>query len=118
MNDYEEIKTNLFMELRKGTISLSVLSQLSEPKYGYSLVETLAQKGIRVEPGTLYPLLRRMEKQELLESNWETAGSKPRKYYVLSEIGANVYKELTAEWALTQKTMNELINKEEKSNGK
>ena len=112
MNDYEEIKANLFLELRKGTITLSVLSQLSEPKYGYSLVETLEQKGMRIEPGTLYPLLRRMDKQELLESNWETTGSKPRKYYVLSEKGANVYKELTAEWALTQQTINELINKE------
>ena len=86
MSDYNEITSNLFLELRRGTITLCVLSQLENPKYGYSLVETLQEKGMRIEPGTLYPLLRRLEKQELLSSEWETSGSKPRKYYKLSDL--------------------------------
>ena len=112
MNDYSEIKTNLFLELRRGTITFCVLSQLTEPKYGYALVETLAQKGMRVEPGTLYPLLRRLEKQGLLKSEWETTGSKPRKYYVLSDMGEQVYLALTAEWEQMRVTINELTNEE------
>ena len=112
MNENSEIKTNLFQELRRGTITLCVLSQLTEPKYGYALVETLGQKGMRVEPGTLYPLLRRLEKQGLLKSEWETTGSKPRKYYVLSDMGEQVYLALTAEWGQMSETINELTNEE------
>ena len=112
MNDINEVKTNLFLELRRGTITFCVLSQLKEPKYGYALVETLETKGMRVEPGTLYPLLRRLEKQGLLESEWETTGSKPRKYYVLSDLGKQVYSALTAEWEQMRQTINDLTNEE------
>ncbi|MBT3318169.1 MAG: PadR family transcriptional regulator [Clostridia bacterium] len=114
MSDNNEIKTNLFLELRRGTITLCVLSQLTEPKYGYALVETLDEKGMRVEPGTLYPLLRRLEKQGLLKSEWETTGSKPRKYYVLSEMGEQVYLALTAEWGQMRETIDTLTNEEAK----
>ncbi len=112
MNDINEVKTNLFLELRRGTITFCVLSQLKEPKYGYALVETLETKGMRVEPGTLYPLLRRLEKQGLLESEWETTGSKPRKYYVLSDMGKQVFSALTAEWEQMRQTINDLTNEE------
>ena len=112
MSDYKEIETNLYLELRRGTITLCVLSQLKEPKYGYALVETLEQKGMRVEPGTLYPLLRRLEKQGLLKSEWETTGSKPRKYYVLSKMGTDVYGMLTTEWEKMRQTINDLTNEE------
>lgn len=77
MSYIQEIVTNLQQELRRGAIILCVLSQLTEPKYGYALIESLDEKGIRIEPGTLYPLLRRLEKQELLSSEWETSGTKP-----------------------------------------
>lgn len=108
MSEFDDITSNLFLELRRGTITLCVLSQLSEPKYGYALVETLQKKGMRVEPGTLYPLLRRLEKQGLLKSEWETSGSKPRKYYVLSSFGYRVYGALTDEWAEIRKTIDDL----------
>ena len=108
MSDFNEITSNLFLELRRGTITLSVLSQLDKPKYGYALVESLQKKGMRIEPGTLYPLLRRLEKQELLESEWETSGSKPRKYYKLSDFGRKVYRALTDEWQDIRSTIDDL----------
>ena len=67
LSETQETTNSLLLELRRGTIILCVLSQLKSPKYGYSLVETLGQQGVRVEPGTLYPLLRRLEKQNLLK---------------------------------------------------
>ncbi|MEY9094446.1 PadR family transcriptional regulator [Paenibacillus sp. RC84] len=98
MADVNETITGLLSELRRGTIVIGVLSQLSEPRYGYSLVPLLEEKGIAVEPGTLYPLLRRLEKQELLESRWDTNESRPRKYYLLSPFGKKVYAGLCQEW--------------------
>jgi PadR family transcriptional regulator, regulatory protein PadR len=85
-------------ELRRGTLTLAVLSQLSTPQYGYSLVQRLEDAGVSIEQSTLYPLLRRLEKQELVTSNWDTTESRPRKYYVLSEYGTEVYQQLKQEW--------------------
>lgn len=98
MDSIDEILSSLTVELRRGTLVLSVLSQLNSPEYGYSLVQKLEEKNTAVEAGTLYPLLRRLEKQELLISNWDTTESKPRKFYVLSDKGKEVYKRLKNEW--------------------
>lgn len=98
MPDVNETINGLLSELRRGTIVISVLSQLSEPQYGYSLVTVLEEKGMAIEPGTLYPLLRRLEKQELLESSWDTNEARPRKYYLLSPFGKEVYAGLCLEW--------------------
>mgnify|MGYP005817317079 CR=1 FL=1 len=84
MNRMDELLNTFLIELKRGTLVLSVLSQLSEKEYGYSLVQKLEEKGVTIEPGTLYPLLRRLEKQELLSSEWDTTESRPRKFYVLS----------------------------------
>lgn len=100
-SEIEIIVEGLVSELRRGTVVLSVLSQLKEQQYGYSLVQTLTEKGMPVEANTLYPLLRRLEAQQLLTSIWETDGAKPRKYYVVTEIGKEVYKSLKKEWNLT-----------------
>jgi DNA-binding PadR family transcriptional regulator len=113
MDKIQDIVTNLQQELRRGAIVLCVLSQLTAPKYGYALVESLEGKGIRVEPGTLYPLLRRLEKQELLTSEWETSGAKPRKYYVLSALGREVFSLLLRDWDDMQDTINKLTGKKE-----
>jgi DNA-binding PadR family transcriptional regulator len=113
MNDIKDIVTNLQQELRRGAIVLCVLSQLTSPKYGYALVESLEEKGIRIEPGTLYPLLRRLEKQDLLTSEWETSGAKPRKYYVLSRAGQDVYGMLLSDWDDLEHTINTLTGKKE-----
>jgi PadR family transcriptional regulator, regulatory protein PadR len=98
MADINESVDGMILELRRGTIILAVLSQLSEPQYGYSLVSTLEEKGIGVDPGTLYPLLRRLEKQNLLESKWDTNDARPRKYYLLSPDGRQAYQRLCEEW--------------------
>ncbi|OZU87400.1 PadR family transcriptional regulator [Virgibacillus indicus] len=112
MGDAKQHIDKLMQELRRGTITIGVLSQLSEPQYGYSLVTMLDEKGIQVEPGTLYPLLRRLEKQGILDSKWDTNESRPRKYYLLSETGKEVFELLVAEWKNIVSSLNHLIEDE------
>ena len=69
-----------------------------EPVYGYNLVEKLALKGVPVEANTLYPLLRRLSSQGLLDNRWDTSTSKPRKYYVITEKGKQVRGDLKNQW--------------------
>ncbi len=94
----EEILSGLLLEMRRGSIVLAVLSQLEAPKYGYHLVNVLSESGIAVEVNTLYPLLRRLEGQGVLMSEWETSGAKPRKYYVLTPEGKELYETLKKYW--------------------
>lgn len=110
MDKGEALYDSLVQELRRGTIVLSVLSQLKSPQYGYSLVVMLEEKGIAVDASTLYPLLRRLEKQELLESSWDTEGAKPRKYYKISNLGRTIYDRLCEQWFDMVKNMDNLIN--------
>lgn len=110
MNEVNQHLEKLMQELRRGTLTIAVLSQLSEPQYGYSLVTKLDDIDIPVEPGTLYPLLRRLEKQGLLDSKWDTNESRPRKYYLLSDIGNEVYTQLVKEWNGITSSLNKVIN--------
>jgi PadR family transcriptional regulator PadR len=110
MADLNETINGLLSELRRGTIVIGVLSQLSEPHYGYSLIPVLEEKGLAVDPGTLYPLLRRLEKQELLESKWDTNEARPRKYYLLSPFGREAYAGLCREWRKLIISMEGIIN--------
>lgn len=98
MNSTEELIQSLMVELKRGTFVLLVLSQLHQPEYGYSLIQKLEEKNAPIEAGTLYPLLRRLEKQQLLKSEWDTTESRPRKFYILSEQGKQVYEQLKREW--------------------
>lgn len=107
--DIRETINGLTLELRRGTIILGVLSQLSEPQYGYSLVPILKERGIPVDPNTLYPLLRRLEKQGLLDSTWDTNEARPRKYYSLSPAGKEVYGRLCGEWNSLKISIDSLI---------
>lgn len=109
MPESNEILSGLILELRRGTIVLCVLSRLHEPMYGYSLVSDLSERGIPVEANTLYPLLRRLESQGLLQSSWDTAESKPRKYYVTTEQGKEVRAQLERHWRESVKSMNTLL---------
>lgn len=109
MSGAKEHLDKLMQELRRGTITIGVLSQLSESQYGYSLVTILNEKGIPVEPGTLYPLLRRLEKQGLLDSKWDTNESRPRKYYLLSKTGKEVFELLVVEWQKIVESLNDVI---------
>lgn len=109
MGELNDIISSLTLELRRGTIVLSVLSQLKEPQYGYTLVKSLEEKGVSVDTNTLYPLLRRLEKQEILASEWETDGSKPRKYYKRTEFGNEVYEKLVKQWREMSESMGHLL---------
>ena len=97
MPEEKDLMANLTSELRRGTLILSVLSQLGEAKYGYALVQSLEEKGVEIDPNTLYPLLRRLEKQGLLSSEWDVGESKPRKYYRRTPMGDDIYRELKAQ---------------------
>ena len=98
MSENESTLGSLVSELRRGTLVLSVLSQLTERQYGYSLVQRLSEQGLEVDQSTLYPLLRRLEKQELLDSDWTLEEARPRRYYVLSRTGRQLLADLTREW--------------------
>jgi PadR family transcriptional regulator PadR len=100
---------HLSLELRRGAIVIATLSQLGEPLYGYSLRERLAEQGLEVKEGTLYPLLRRLESQGILESDWEVGEGRPRRYYRLSGRGTQVLAELAAEWEDLVATMGRLL---------
>lgn len=101
-----ELLTGFSYEMRRGTIVLCVLSKVKKPTYGYSLIPELAKAGISIEANTLYPLLRRLELQGLLESEWNTTyGAKPRKYYRITDLGLEIYEELKAMWYSLVKSM-------------
>lgn len=100
---------SLITELRRGTLILAVLSQLRTPQYGYSLVQLLEQSGVTIDQSTLYPLLRRLEKQELVTSSWDTTETRPRKYYVLSDYGLEIFLQLKKEWLNNSKELYSLI---------
>jgi len=89
---------NVILELRRGVIVLAVLSQLETEQYGYSLIKLLAERGLEVDQGTLYPLLRRLESQGLLESNWRVEDARPRRYYVISRAGRDLLPQIKNEW--------------------
>ena len=93
-----EISENVTLELRRGVIVLAVLSQLTEEQYGYSLLKSLSDLGLEVDQGTLYPLLRRLESQGLLESVWKLEEARPRRYYVISAQGRKILPRLKEEW--------------------
>lgn len=90
---------NNILELRRGVIVLAVLSQLDEEQYGYSLLKRLSDQGLELDQGTLYPLLRRLESQGLLESVWKLEEARPRRYYVISQAGKEILPQLKQEWA-------------------
>ena len=115
MCNEDKILINLQQELKRGTLVLAVLLNSSEPCYGYSLVNSLNESGIDIEQNTLYPLLRRLEKQELLHSIWDTAESRPRKYYQISELGIRIRDQLYEEWIRTNDVINKMVNKEKKN---
>ena len=89
----------LSLELRRGALTVAVLGQLRAEHYGYSLRQRLAAHGVEIDEGTLYPLIRRLENQGLLVSEWREEDKRRKRFYQLSEIGAAVLDELVQEWA-------------------
>ena len=107
--DKNELSENVTLELRRGVIVLAVLSQLTEEQYGYSLLKSLSDLGLEVDQGTLYPLLRRLESQGLLESVWKLEEARPRRYYVISAQGKKILPRLKAEWNSIVAVMKKMI---------
>ena len=111
-------KTGASQEIRRGALVLAVLSQLKEARYGYALIDQLAKQGLEIEQGTLYPLLRRLEEQGLLQSEWNVEGSHPRRYYVISPMGRELLLVLIDDWQQLNVVMGELLSENEgDSNG-
>lgn len=110
----KNVLSNLVVELKRGTQVLAVLSQLKHNQYGYSLLQALEEKKVFIEPGTLYPLMRRLESQGLLISEWDTTESRPRKYYRLSTQGLEIYEQLIQEWQNIISDMNRILMEENK----
>jgi DNA-binding PadR family transcriptional regulator len=86
------------LELRRGSLVLAVLARLREERYGYTLRQALAEDGLEMEESTLYPLLRRLESQGLLTSEWREEEKRKKRFYRLSPTGERVLAALTDEW--------------------
>lgn len=107
----DELVQNMLLEVRRGVLSIAVLSQLSQEEYGYSLLKALSERGMEIDQSTLYPLLRRLESQGLLQSDWRIVDeARPRRYYVISPQGRAVLVKLKKEWSTLAETMGQLLS--------
>ena len=93
-----EVLENLRLELRRGCLILAVLAELRTERYGYTLRKALAEQGLEIDESTLYPLLRRLETQGLLVSEWREEDKRNKRFYRLSPDGKAILKQLSAEW--------------------
>jgi PadR family transcriptional regulator PadR len=100
---------NLRMELRRGSLIVAVLAQLRSEQYGYTLRKALAEHGMAIDEGTLYPLLRRLETQGLLVSEWREEEKRNKRFYVLSEDGKKILQQLLAEWQRIDASLREIV---------
>lgn len=95
----------LLQEVRRGAIVLAVLRSLEREEYGWSLRKELAGRGLEIEEGTLYPLLRRLETQGVLASRWKVEDGRRRRYYRVTSDGERVREGLAAEWRNLDRAM-------------
>src|SRR6266567_900747 len=100
---------NLRLELRRGCLVLAVLAQLRTEQYGYTLRKSLDEHGMAIDEGTLYPLLRRLESQGLLASEWREEGKRNKRFYRLSADGKLILKQLSAEWKSIGLSLEEIL---------
>lgn len=101
------------LELRRGVLVLAVLAALRERHYGYSLRRHLQDAGIDIDEGTLYPLVRRLAEQGLLDSEWQQGEGRERRYYLLSELGAELLQQLIQEWTTLNNALGPLLQPEQ-----
>jgi PadR family transcriptional regulator PadR len=100
---------NLKLELRRGCLVLAVLAQLREEHYGYTLRKALADDGLEIEESTLYPLLRRLETQGLLTSEWREEDKRNKRFYRLSKDGKVILKQLLEEWRSMGESLDRIL---------
>jgi PadR family transcriptional regulator PadR len=94
----DELIEKMRMELRRGSLTIAVLAQLRTEHYGYTLRKALEDLGLSIDEGTLYPLLRRLESQGLLTSEWREEDKREKRFYRLSAEGRKVLSQLLEEW--------------------
>lgn len=100
---------NLRLELRRGCLVLAVLAALREEHYGYTLRKALVEDGLGIDESTLYPLLRRLETQGLLTSEWREEDKRNKRFYRLSKDGKTVLKQLLDEWHAMDESLNRIL---------
>jgi PadR family transcriptional regulator, regulatory protein PadR len=100
---------NLRLELRRGCLTLAVLAQLRQEHYGYTLRKALTERGLAIDESTLYPLLRRLELQGLLVSEWREEDKRNKRFYRLSPQGEATFKLLLAEWQSINTAVNNIL---------
>jgi PadR family transcriptional regulator PadR len=106
--EHNDTVDNIIQELRRGVIVLAVLNRLQQEQYGYSILKDLSDRGLEVDQGTLYPLLRRLEAQGWLESMWRLEEARPRRYYVISAKGKRLLPQLCNEWEKISQIMEKI----------
>jgi len=104
-----EVFENLKLELRRGCLTLAVLTQLRTERYGYTLRKALADEGLEIDEGTLYPLLRRLESQGLLVSQWREEDKRNKRFYRLSAQGEATLGQLLEEWARINTSLERIL---------
>ena len=104
-----DVFETLRQELRRGTLILAVLAQLKVERYGYGLRQALSGVGLEIDEGALYPMLRRLEGQGLLTSEWREEDKRKKRFYRLSPVGETVLARLSAEWRAMNTTLQSLI---------
>ena len=108
---------NLRLELRRGCLVLAVLAQLQREHYGYTLRKSLAESGLEIDEGTLYPLLRRLETQGLLASEWREEDKRKKRFYRLSLQGSETLTLLLAEWRTINSSLTQIFDSREVAMG-
>ncbi len=102
---------NLRLELRRGCLVVAVLAELRSERYGYTLRKALAKGGMTMDEGTLYPLLRRLESQGLLTSQWREEDKRQKRFYRLSRDGTQILKRLLDEWRSLDSSLNAILER-------
>jgi PadR family transcriptional regulator PadR len=105
----ENVFENLRLELRRGCLTLAALAELRQEHYGYTLRKALAQRGLEIDESTLYPLLRRLETQGLLESEWREEDKRNKRFYHLSSAGERIFGQLLAEWRAINASIDNIL---------
>jgi PadR family transcriptional regulator PadR len=108
-----ELFENLRLELRRGSLVVAVLAALRTEQYGYTLRKSLNERGLEVDENTLYPLLRRLESQKLLTSEWREENKRNKRFYRLADEGETMLKRLLAEWRTLDVVFNNILEGEE-----
>jgi PadR family transcriptional regulator PadR len=113
MKNSTQVEPNLFenlkLELRRGCLIVAVLAQLRQEHYGYTLRKALEDQGLAMDEGTLYPLLRRLESQGLLASEWREENKRNKRFYRLSEQGEQILEQLLGEWQTINASLERIL---------